>query len=79
MKDRGPFRVDYQFEGSKTWVPDSTQLKALDKAEDWAREIAPLGSGVTGWRIVPADHPTREKVDYDASALAGFPTVKLSW
>jgi hypothetical protein len=76
LADRGPYRVDVQPKGAKCWVPMEPDQPTLKEAEDYAQQFS---SSVMAWRIVPADHPTRERVNYDTSALAGFPTVKLSW
>jgi len=77
-KTEGPWRVDIQGPGETNWASNAIRFNTTEEAERYAVEKSWGWLSMQGYRIVPADHPQREEVDYAATADAGFISRDLS-
>lgn len=59
-------RVDVRVRNARRWTCNACEYPTVEEADQAARDLAGNWSRVSAYRIVPVDHPRRERVDYGA-------------
>lgn len=59
------YRFEVRGVGEGVWSNNAITYTTPEKAEEGARDLASRWMGMTAWRVVPADHPKRERFDVD--------------